>query len=61
LAQSDAQPGNDHVVVLGYGLWQRYFAADRAMVGRTIRLNGELEDFIAPRLAWRRQSGKSLA
>ncbi len=41
LEASDAQPGNDHVVVLGYGLWQRYFAADRAMVGRNIRLNGE--------------------
>ena len=41
LEASDAQPGNDHVVVLGYGLWQRYFAADRAIVGRDIRLNGE--------------------
>jgi putative ABC transport system permease protein len=41
LEASDAQPGNDHVVVLGYGLWQRYFAADRAIVGRAIRLNGE--------------------
>jgi len=41
LEPSDAQPGNDHVVVLGYGLWQRYFAGDRAMVGRDIRLNGE--------------------
>ena len=38
---SDARPGNEHVVVLGYGLWQRYFAADRAIVGREIRLNGE--------------------
>jgi putative ABC transport system permease protein len=41
LQASDAQPGNDHVVVLGYGLWKRYFAADRGMVGRNIRLNGE--------------------
>jgi putative ABC transport system permease protein len=41
LELSDARPGNDHVVVLGYGLWQRYFAADRAIVGRDIRLNGE--------------------
>jgi putative ABC transport system permease protein len=37
----DAQPGNDHVVVLGYGLWRRYFAADRAIVGRSVRLNTE--------------------
>jgi len=41
LQPSDAQPGNDHVVVLGYGLWQRYFAADRAIIGRNIRLNAE--------------------
>ena len=41
LVASDAAPGNDHVVVLGYGLWQRDFAADRAIVGRDIQLNGE--------------------
>jgi putative ABC transport system permease protein len=41
LGAGDAQPGNDHVVVLGYGLWQRYFAGDHAVVGRTLRLNGE--------------------
>jgi putative ABC transport system permease protein len=41
LVASDAQPGHDHVVVLGYGLWQRYFAADRAVVGRSIRLDGQ--------------------
>jgi putative ABC transport system permease protein len=41
LEASDAQPGNDHVVVLGYGVWQRYFAADRGIIGRSIRLNSE--------------------
>jgi putative ABC transport system permease protein len=41
LQARDARPGSDHVVVLGYGVWQRYFAADRAIVGRDIRLNGE--------------------
>jgi putative ABC transport system permease protein len=41
LVESDAQAGNDHVVVLGYGLWQRYFGADRGIVGHNIRLNGE--------------------
>ena len=41
LRASDAQPGNDHLVVLGYGLWQRSFAADSATVGRNIQLNGE--------------------
>lgn len=41
LQANDAQPGTDHVVVLGYGLWQRYFAADAAIIGRNIQLNGE--------------------
>lgn len=41
LVASDATPGNDHVVVLGYGIWQRDFAGDRAIVGRDIHLNGE--------------------
>ena len=41
LVASDATPGNDHVVVLGYGLWQRDFAGDRTIVGRDIQLNGE--------------------
>jgi putative ABC transport system permease protein len=41
LVSSDAAPGNDHVVVLGYGLWQRDFAADGAVIGRNIQLNGE--------------------
>ena len=41
LEESDARPGSEHVVVLGYGLWQRYFAADRAIVGRDVRLSGE--------------------
>ena len=29
------------VVILGYGLWQRYFGSDRDIVGRIIRLHGE--------------------
>lgn len=41
LVASDAAPGHDHVVVLGYGLWQRDFAGDRAIVGREVQLNGE--------------------
>src|ERR1043165_7471253 len=33
--------GRDRVVMLGYGLWQRRFGADRSVVGRTIAVNGE--------------------
>jgi len=32
---------DDHVVVLGYGLWQRDFHRDTRIVGRKIRLEGE--------------------
>lgn len=38
--QADVEHGR-RLVVLGHGLWQRRFAADRSLVGRTIRLNGE--------------------
>jgi putative ABC transport system permease protein len=41
LLPDDAHAGSDHVVVLSYGLWQRRFAADRGLVGRTITLNEE--------------------
>ena len=34
-------PGNDHVVVLGHGVWQRLFGGDPGIVGRTLSLNGE--------------------
>jgi putative ABC transport system permease protein len=32
--------GKDQVVILGYGLWQRRFAADPGIVGRQITLSG---------------------
>ena len=34
------QPGRDGVVMLSYGLWQRRFNADRALVGRPITVDG---------------------
>jgi hypothetical protein len=30
------QPGRDHVVVLTYGLWQRRFASDPHVIGKTV-------------------------
>jgi len=33
--------GNDHVIILTYGLWQSRFAGDPQVVGRQIRLSGQ--------------------
>src|SRR5690349_2408575 len=33
--------GNEHVAVISYGLWQRRFAADRAVIGRSLLFDGE--------------------
>jgi predicted permease len=35
----DRTPGTRPVVVISYGLWQRRFAADPRLVGKTVRLN----------------------
>ena len=37
----EEQFGKHHVVLLSYGLWQRRFAADRNIIGRTITIGGE--------------------
>lgn len=37
----EAKAGNAPVVVLGYGLWQRRFGADRKVIGREITLDGK--------------------
>src|SRR5580658_9097490 len=37
---AEDQPDRDRVVILSYDLWQRQFAADPAILGRTIRLTG---------------------
>jgi putative ABC transport system permease protein len=33
------QRGHDHVIILSYGLWQRRFGGDRAVIGRTVDLD----------------------
>ena len=39
--EEEDQPGRDRVVLLSHALWERRFHADGAIIGRTIRLNGE--------------------
>ncbi len=37
----EAKPGNDHVVMLSHGLWQRRFGGDPNLVGQKLTLNGQ--------------------
>jgi putative ABC transport system permease protein len=39
--ESEGQRGQHHRVVIGHGLWARRFASDPAVIGRSIRLDGE--------------------
>jgi putative ABC transport system permease protein len=41
LPEEDKTPGSHPVVVLSYNLWQRRFAADPNLVGKTVHLNGQ--------------------
>ncbi len=41
LASADDRKGGERVVALSYGLWQRQWAGDPAVVGRTISLGGQ--------------------
>jgi hypothetical protein len=38
-SESETKPGQDAEAVLSYGLWQRQFAADASVLGRTIELD----------------------
>ena len=40
IADENALPDGERVVVLGYGLWQSRFAGDRSVIGKTISMNG---------------------
>ena len=40
-ADGEDQPGRDHVVILTHALWERQFASDPSIIGRTVRLNRE--------------------
>jgi putative ABC transport system permease protein len=41
LLAHEGEPGRNHVVVVGHGLWERRYARDPALVGRVIQLDGE--------------------
>jgi hypothetical protein len=41
LKPDDAAPTAPKVVVLSHGLWQRRFASDPGVIGRSLRLDGE--------------------
>ncbi|HYL46444.1 MAG TPA: ABC transporter permease [Candidatus Limnocylindrales bacterium] len=41
-ADEEDNPGREHVVVLGYGMWRSRYAGDPAIVGKNIELNGQL-------------------
>jgi putative ABC transport system permease protein len=52
--------GRSHVVILSYGLWKRRYGADRGIVGKPIRIDGE--DFtvigvMPPNFRWQFWSG----
>ena len=55
-AAADARTDAPPVAVLGYRFWQRQFGGDPTVVGRTLRLEGELREVIGVmprRFMWR--------
>jgi putative ABC transport system permease protein len=46
LLESDSAPGAADVVVLSEGYWRRRFGADPAVVGQTLRINGEASTIV---------------
>jgi putative ABC transport system permease protein len=39
-SSDEDQPGQEQVILLGYGLWQRRFNADRSVVGKQVTVDG---------------------
>ena len=39
--REDEAPGNHHAVILSHGLWQRRFASDPGIIGKSVLLTGE--------------------
>ena len=38
---AEEQPGTDQVAVVSYGFWQRRFAGDTRLLGKTVQMNGK--------------------
>ncbi|MFL6290608.1 MAG: ABC transporter permease [Thermoanaerobaculia bacterium] len=53
------RPGAAKVAVLSHGLWTRRFNADRAIVGRTLQLNGEAYTVVGVAPAWFKYPAKA--
>jgi predicted permease len=45
-AEGEAQPGADKLAILTHSLWNSRFAADRSIVGRSVRLGGEAHQIV---------------
>ncbi len=41
IREEEDKPGAAHVVLLSYGIWQRRYAGDPAIIGHTITVNGD--------------------
>lgn len=46
-SQADDTPGSPETVILSFGYWQRRFAGDRSIVGRTLTINSKPHTVIA--------------
>ncbi|MGI9181663.1 MAG: ABC transporter permease [Longimicrobiaceae bacterium] len=46
IVQEDVDSGNQRVVVLSHGLWQRIYGGHPRAIGRTMQLNGEAHEII---------------
>jgi putative ABC transport system permease protein len=44
--QEEEQPGHDQEVILSNGLWQRRFASDPAIIGKTMQIDGKKCDIV---------------